>query len=79
MEMRQILKVVADGSDDVAFHNLHMVNVVQEFDARRIYPFHHANAPDSVIAHIIFVVHFAVEQFHADGDAFIFRLRLHLV
>src|SRR5216684_6349142 len=35
MKMGEVIPVVADGADDVAFHDLHMIDVVQQLDARR--------------------------------------------
>ena len=59
----------ADGADDVALHDLHVVDVVQQFDARRIDRLHHVHAPSGVVTHVIFVVDLAVEQLQDDGDA----------
>ena len=72
MEVADVLDVFADGADDVAFHDLHVVDVVEQLDARRIHRLHHLDAPCGVVALVVLVVHLAVEQFQADGDAVVF-------
>src|ERR1022692_4690061 len=72
VEVADVLDVVADGADDVAFHDLHVVNVVEQFDARRTHRLNHFDAPAGVVALVVLVVHLAVEQFQANGDAGVF-------
>ncbi len=74
MEVADVLHVLANGSNDVAIHNLHVVNVVQKFDAGRADSLHYIDTPGRVVAHVIFVIHLAVEQLHADGDVFLFGI-----
>jgi hypothetical protein len=52
--------------------------IVKKFHARRIHRFDYVHALDGVITHVVFVVHFAVEQFHADGKAAILGCREHI-
>src|ERR1700679_2746377 len=78
MKMSDPVDVVADRSDDIALHDLHMINVVQQFQPRRIDATHHRNAKGGVITLIPRMIDFAVEQFHADGDAMFFGDRRNL-
>ena len=72
VEVPDVLDVVADGADDVALHDLHVIDVVQQFHARRVHAFHHLHAPGRVVALIILVIYLAVQQFQADCDALVF-------
>src|ERR1700733_6640856 len=78
MKMSDPVDVVADRTDDIALHDLHMINVVEQFHPRRIDATHHRNAKGSVITLIPRMIDFAVEQFHADGDATFFGERRNL-
>ena len=71
VEVPDPLNILLDGVDQIAFHNLHVVDVVQELHVRRIHLLHHLHTPGGVIAHVILVIHLAIQQFHADGDAVI--------
>ena len=58
--------IVLDGADDIPFHDLHVVNVVEEFEAFRADAPAKFHAPGSMITHVIVMIHLAVEQFHAN-------------
>jgi hypothetical protein len=79
MEVRDVLDILPDGADDIAFHDLHVIDVVQQLHARRIHALDQFHAPDGVVALIVVVVDLAVEQFHADGHAFVLGQFLHAV
>ena len=72
VEVAEDADVGADGVDQIAFHNLHVVDVVEQFDARGIDLVHDVRAPRGVVGHVVGVVDFAVEQFEADRDAVVF-------
>jgi hypothetical protein len=72
MKMGDPLEVPPDGIDEIPFHQLHMVDVVEEFHVGRIDLLHHPHSPRGFVTHIIRMVHLAVEQLQADGDAMIF-------
>ena len=69
VEMSNPLDVPLDGADNVALHDLHVVDVVEEFDARRINALANFNAPPSSVSLIVFVVNFAVEEFEGEGNS----------
>ena len=46
-----------------------MVDVVQQLDVRRVHGLHHLHSPGGVVAHVVFMIHLAVEQFQADDNA----------
>src|SRR6185503_18331001 len=56
----------------IAFINLHVVNIIQQFEIGRTDLLAQFNAPRRFIAHIIFVINLAVEQFHLDNYSFLF-------
>ena len=55
--------------DDVAFHHLHVVNVVEQAGPRRIDRGYNFDAPSRRIALIIGVIDLAIEQFQDERDA----------
>ena len=65
---------VADGGDDVALHDLHVVDVVEQLDPRRADALHDLDAPRGVIGLVVVMVHLAVEQLQAQGHAMLARL-----
>ena len=70
VEVPDIIDVIGYIADQVALHNLHVVDVVEEFDSRRAYRSAHGYAPGGSVALVVGVVNARVEQFHAKGDAF---------
>ena len=73
VKMTNPLDVLSDGLNQIPFHDLHVVDVIEEFHIRRIDLLDHAYPPRGVVTHVIVMVSLAVEQFHADGHAMIFR------
>ncbi len=79
MEMPDPLVVIADIADDVAILNLGVIDVVQNFHARRVNALHDVHSPGDVVEHVVRVVDLAVQILHADVDALVFRVSLHLI
>src|ERR1700747_792811 len=52
MEVPKPLYVGANGVDEIPFHDLHVVDVVEQLDARRVYLADNAHAPGGVVAHV---------------------------
>src|SRR5258708_4010417 len=69
VEVADPIDVFLNSADQVAFHDLHMIDVVEELDAGRIDSLDDLDAPGAVVAHVVVVVDFTVEQLDADGDA----------
>src|SRR5947208_1509747 len=76
MEVGDPLPVVADGADDVAFHDLHVIDVVQQPDAGRAHGLHYGDPEGRPVALVVRVIDLAVQELEADRDALLFRLRL---
>src|SRR5690606_14625132 len=72
VEMRDVLAVVADGADDVALHDLHVVDVVEQLHAWRRDGLDHTHAERGRVAVIVLVVDLAVQHLEADRDAVLF-------
>src|SRR5262249_44571526 len=66
--MAEILVLILDGADDIALHDLHVVDVVEELEMGRTDFLADLDTPRGMVAHVIAVINLAVEQFHADGD-----------
>lgn len=67
-----VLVKLADGADDVAFHDLHVVDVVKELEMWVCEPFTQGGSPSGVVALVVGVIDFGIEQFHEEGDAVLF-------
>ena len=68
----EVLMIVFDGADDVAFHDLHVVDVVEQFEVIAADLFDQLNPPARRVTHVIRVIDFAVEQFHVQDHASLF-------
>src|SRR5207249_6085762 len=79
MEVGDVVPVGADRADHVAFHDLHVVDVVQQLDARRIDRLHDGDAERRVVSLVIRVVHLAVQQLEAHRHTLRLGQRLDLV
>lgn len=66
MYVADVFNVLTYCGNQVAFHNLHVVNVVEHFESRRINAPTQLEAPGGFVAHIAGVIDLAVEQLHAD-------------
>src|SRR5262249_830147 len=53
-----VLLILADGGDHVAFHDLHVIDVVQQPKARRAKLLDQLHAPRRLVVHVIFVIDF---------------------
>src|ERR1700722_3596309 len=51
----------SQGTDDIALHDLHMVNVVEEFYPRGAYRMAHARAPGGMVGLVVRVIDLAVQ------------------
>ncbi len=79
VKMPNPLDVCANRRDQIAFHDLHVVDVIQQLHIRRVHLLHHVHSPGRVVAHVIVMVALAVEQLQADRHAMIFRDLLHAI
>src|SRR5467141_88433 len=69
VEVGDPIDIFLDGADQVTFHDLHVIDVVEQLDAWRINGLDDLHSPSGVVAHVVFVVALAVEELDADGDA----------
>ena len=66
------LLVVLDRPDDVALHDLHVVDVVQQLHVGRGHALHDLDPVDSVVALVVLVIDLAVEQLDDHRDVVLF-------
>src|SRR3989441_6391815 len=69
VEVADVLVRVPDGADDVAFHDLHVIDVEQQLHAGRVDRPHHRDPERGVVALVIGVIDLAVQELEAHGDA----------
>ena len=67
--VRDVLRVGANRRDDVAFHDLHVVDVVQQLEARRRDALHDLHGPRRVVGLVVLVIDLAVQHLEAERDA----------
>ena len=70
VEVADAVDVVGDVADEIAFHDLHVVDVVEQLEAGRADGLAQGHAPGGAVALVVGMVDPRVEQFHAEGDAF---------
>lgn len=68
----EVLMVIADGANDITLHDLHVVDIVEEFEVIGADAFDEFDTPIGAIAHVIFVIDAAVEEFHVEDDVMFF-------
>ena len=73
VEVCDMLDVVANGGDDVAFHDLHVVDVIEQLEVRVIEKFTKGRPPTGVVALIVGMIDPGVEQLHDENDVVFFR------
>ena len=71
--------VVRDGADQIAFHDLHVVDVIQQLDAGRVDRLHDRDAERRPVALVVGVVHLAVQELHANRHAVVLADLLHAI
>ena len=67
MVVGNVLMVLADDGDQVPFHNLHMVDVVEQFEVLGTDLFAELDTPGAMVTHVIVMISLAVEQLDARG------------
>ena len=70
VEVADAVDVRGDVADEIAFHDLHVVDVVEELEPGRVHGPAQGRAPSGAVALVVGMVDVRVEQFHAQGNAF---------
>ena len=70
VEVADAVDVVGDVADEISFHDLHVIDVVEELEPGRTDGLTEGYAPGGAVALVVGMVDARVEQFHAEGDAF---------
>jgi len=70
--MGDVGMVIADGADDVALIDLHMIDVVKQFELGGSDAMDEIDPPGGAIALVVSMVDPAVEEFHHDDDFVLF-------
>ena len=71
----EVWVVLLDRVADIAIHDLHVINVVEQLEPLGADALHQLRAPRDMIALVILVVALAVQQFHAQRHLQFFRQR----
>src|SRR3984957_15766359 len=72
MKVADHVDIFLDRGDQIAFHDLHVVDVVKSLYARGVDGRENLKAPGGVVAHVVVMIDLAVQQFDDDGDAVVF-------
>lgn len=70
--MAEVPVVFLDRPDEVPFHDLHVVDVVEQFEVIGSDHVHQLDPPVRSIAHVVGMVDPAVEEFHVEDDPMLF-------
>src|SRR5687768_4674620 len=73
MVVPDVFGVVPDGADHVAFHDLHVIDVVEKLEALGVELLRERHAPRRAIALVVAMIHLRVEKLHADGHTVLLR------
>ena len=73
VEMGKVIDVVPNGGDDIPFHDLHVVNVVEEPESGMVEFLTEFNAPVGVVALVVGVINPWIEEFHDENNIVLFR------
>src|SRR5437016_13039239 len=68
VEVGDPIDIFLDGADQVTFHDLHVIDVVEQLDAGRVDGLDDLHSPGGVVAHVVVVVDLTVEKLDAVGD-----------
>jgi len=68
-----VLVVSLNGLNDITLHDLHVIDIVEQFEMGRVDAVAESCAPSGVITLVIGVIDFGVQQFHDKGDAVFLR------
>ena len=68
-----VLVVSLNAANDVTLHDLHVIDIVEQFEMGRVDAVAECCAPSGVITLVIGVIHFRVQQFHDEGDTVFLR------
>src|SRR5436309_772905 len=71
--MGKVVMMLADRLDNITFHDLHMVNVVEQPYRWRIDQTAHLYPPGGLVGLIVWVIYLAIEQFQHQGHPLILR------
>ncbi|MNU07446.1 hypothetical protein D3C72_2530380 [compost metagenome] len=70
--MADVCVVLLNGRNNVAFHDRHVVNVVEQLEVFGTNHFTKSCTPGCVVAHVVAVIDFAIEQLHDHRNAMLF-------
>ena len=72
VEVADVLEVLLDGADDIAFHDLHVIDVEEELEAWGADTLAEFDTVGSMVASVVGVVDLAIQELHAESDACVF-------
>src|SRR5437867_2995182 len=69
VKITDVVRMLPNRANDVPFHDLHVIDVVEKLHPRRIDAFHHPGAERRVVTLIVVMIDLAVQQLDTDRDA----------
>ncbi len=73
--VRDVLMVLLDGADDITFHDLHVIDVIEELEVRGGKGFAELGSPAGVVTLVVGVIDFGVQELHDEDDPMFFGKR----
>ena len=68
MEVGEVFDVLVNGGDDVALHDLHVIDIVEELETGMAQFLAEGDSPGGVITLVIGMVDLRIEEFHHEND-----------
>src|SRR5215471_5725889 len=72
MKMSDVLVIIADRPYYITLHYLHVIDVIQQLDSRRIDALDDLDSKGRMVSLVALMIHFAIEQLDHHGDSIIF-------
>ena len=64
MVVPKVVVIFSNGTNDIPFHDLHVIDVIQELEVVGAYLLHQFNTPGRIVAHVVRMIDSAIQQFH---------------
>src|SRR6266849_1897576 len=69
MIVREIRMILTNRANNITFHNLHMIDVIEQLHTRRVHQATDLYSPGRMITLVVQVINFTVQEFDGECDA----------
>ena len=72
MVVPNVLVIGANIANDITFHDLHVINIIEQLETLRSNPLGEIHPPRGMVTLVVLMIDLTVEQLHADGHLMFF-------